>query len=127
MQLPKNLYNQKVSCYLYTRGKTRMVSLLHKGRVGGHAGGVILENVRFRVQEGTRQSVIRKKRKTPHAFVDGVLMQCSEQQWKPESEEGIKVSYNPYKGGFFYDQATGEPIHSAKLAVVTPQGVLAFI
>lgn len=104
-----------------------MVSLLHKERVGGHAGAVILENVQFRVREGTRQSVIRKKRKTPHAFVDGTLLQVSEYQWGPESSEGVQVSYNPYKGGFFYDRATGEPIHSARLAVVTSKGVLAFV
>lgn len=127
MQLPTHLYTQKVSCYLFFRGQDRRISVMHKQRVTGHAGGVILENVRFRVQEGVRQTVIKRGRKKPHAFVNGVLMQASDHIWGLECDEGIQVSYNPYKAGYFYNRETGEPIHEAKLCVVTPNGVLAYL
>lgn len=127
MQLPTHLYNQKVSLYLYRRGKDRRVSVLHKQHVAGHAGAVILEGVSFRVREGTRQAVLKSGRKTPHAFVDGVLMQVSEHQWGLESSEGVQVSYNPFRAGYFYNRETGEPIYEARVAVVTPKGVLAFV
>lgn len=124
--LPTHLYNDRVSVYVYRRGDDRRMSVMHNQRVVGHAGAIILEDVHFRVQEGVRQVVISRKQKKPHAFVDGTLMQCSARIWGLESTDGIQVRYNPYQAGYFYNRLTGEPVHSARLCVVTPFGVLAY-
>lgn len=120
--LPLHLYTQRVSVYrnLYDH----CLSVLHKQHVAGHAITVILENVSFRVQEGVRQTVITKKRKKVHAFVDGVLTQCSDKECEPQSE-GVLVSYNPYQAGYFYERKTGKAVYEARLCVVTPAGILA--
>ena len=125
--LPTHLYTQKVSAYVYKRGKTRRLSVMHGEVVVGHADSLILRNVRFRVQDGVRQWCIEKGRKKPHAFVDGQLMQCSLHQWEIESTEGIQVSYDRHYAGYFFDETTGEPIYKARVAVVTPWGSLAFV
>lgn len=122
--LPTHLYTQQVS--IYRNLSDHCLSVLHKQHVADHAGGAILQNVRFRVQESTRQTVIKRGRKKPHAFVDGVLMQCSEKQWGLESDDGIQVSYNPYRAGYFYNRLTGEPVHQARLCVVTPAGIVVY-
>ena len=102
---------------------------MHGEHVAGHANLVVLENVRFRVQDGVREACIRRGRTTPHAFADGVLVECSNSilSLDLESSDGIEVSYNRFHAGYFYNKATGEPIYSARLAVVTAKGALAFV
>jgi len=123
--LPTHVIAHPVSIYRNLNDKC--LSVLHKQRVAGHAGAVILENVRFRVQEGGRQTVLRTGRKNVHAFVDGILMQCSQDICVPEATDGIQVSYNPRRAGYFYNRETGEPVHQAKLCAITPTGVFAYL
>lgn len=122
--LPTHLYSQKVS--VYRNLNDQCLSVLHKQHVAGHAIAVVLSDVRFRVQEGGRQTVIREKRKNVHAFVDGNLVECSDHPVVIDGEP-VQVTYNPYRAGHFCNRATGEPIYSAKLCVVSPSGVLAYL
>lgn len=68
-------------------------------RVVRHESSVALRNVKFRVSEKGRQRVLRERKKNVHAFIEGDLA---------SSEEVISadtpVSYNPYKGPFFYSE-----------------------
>ena len=100
---------------------------MHKQKITGHAASVILQDVCFQVQEGGRQRCLQMKKKKVHAFVKGVLMQASEKEWGLESTEGVQVTYNPYKAGYFYERETGKAVYEAKLCIVTPAGVLAYL
>ncbi len=124
--LPTHLYTQRVS--VYRNLNAQCLSILRKQHVAGHAITVVLENVRFRVQEGGRQTVLRTKRKNVHAYVDGTLTQCSDKDLGAElaNGEAVQVSYNPYRVGHFCNRQTGEPIHEARLCIITPSGVLAY-
>ena len=112
-----------VSCYRNLRN--HCISVI-KGGETLHREAVTLSNVRFHVREGreenpqrgTRQWVVQNKRKTVHALVKGV--ECEQQI---NTDELIKVSYNPYKSKFFFIVETGEPIFEAEFAIVTPGGV----
>lgn len=44
-----------------------------------------------------------------------------------DAGEPIEVNYDPYAAGYFYKQDTGEPIHSARLCIVRPSGILAYL
>lgn len=122
--LPTHLYTQRVSVYRNLNAKC--LSVLHKQLVAGHAIAVKLENVSFRVQEGGRQTVLKTGRKNVHAFVNGTLVECSENNQALEPSGAVQVSYNPYKAGYFYNRQTGEPIYKASQCIVTPCGVLAY-
>lgn len=121
--LPIHLYNQQIS--VYRNLSDHCLSVLYKQQVAGHAITVVLENVSFRVQEGVRQTVITRKRKKVHAFVDGTLTQCSDRECDQQSE-GVPVTYNPYRAGYFYERETGKAVYEARLCVVTPAGILAY-
>lgn len=79
---------------------------------------LILEDVTFKVREGSRQRVIREKRKNAHAFAVGTI------RVQPHDTSGctVPVSYNPYKAGHFVRLDTGEPVyHAAMLLMGTAQ------
>lgn len=95
-----------------------------------HCDRAILRNVRFTVREGdrdcpkhgTRQWVLKNRSKAVHAFVKGYEVidhLIAPNEW----ETWEKATYNPYKQGYFYDCATGEPVYTASIAVVTTKGV----
>lgn len=121
--LPTHLYNQRVS--VYRNLNANCLSVMHKQHVAGHAVSLILKDVRFRVQEGGRQRVMRDKRKNVHAFVDGTLMECSDHELVINGEP-VQITYNPYKSAHFYDRAAAMPVYKAKLCVVSPSGILAY-
>lgn len=70
------------------------LSVLHKTKKGWrlkeHRQSINLCDVKFTVNETSRQRVIREKRKNVHAFIEG-----TEVNEIPELT--YKVTYNPYK------------------------------
>ena len=75
----------------------------HKGRVILRSTFVTLENPVPKVSEVGRQRVLREQRKNVHAGITGTLV-------AREAPQGNAVSYNPYKGAFFYFRNTGAPV-----------------
>jgi hypothetical protein len=107
--------NQKVYVYFNLHKllfSLKALSGLQKGRVVQHSPCVTLENVTFRVGEGGRLRVLREKRKNVHAGVAGTLVSCERLSNIPEG--AIKVSYNPYKFGYFFRVEDESPISFAK-------------
>jgi len=115
--LPK-VSQQQVKIYRNLQAKC--LSVMEKGLITGHAQQVKLTNVKFQVSQTGRDRCLARKRKTVHAFVTGTLQEVAAEIAKVS---GIKISYNPYKAGHFYNVETDEPIYQAKSAVITPNGV----
>lgn len=110
--------NQKVKVYRNLQAKC--LSVMEQGLIVGHAQTVRLTDVSFKVSQAGRERCLQRQRKTVHAFVVGKLQEAIGEVAEPD---GIKVSYNPYKAGHFYNAATGEPIYKAQSVVITPCGV----
>jgi hypothetical protein len=105
---------------VYRNLQAKCLSVMEKGLITGHAQQVRLTDVKFQVSQAGRSRCLARKRKTVHAFVLGTL---EEAVAEVAEVQGLKVSYNPYKAGYFYNAETGEAIYSAKSVVITPNGV----
>jgi hypothetical protein len=75
--------------------------------VTSHRKTVALKDATFKVSEAGRKRVLKERRKNVHAGIQGTTTRA------PKEGSWIKVSYNPYKWGYFYKVETGEPIYSA--------------
>lgn len=71
-----------------------------------HATTLTLKDVKFIVNETTRQRVIAEKKKYEHAFIEGVISH------ERGFYDGDSVYYNPYKTSQF--MANNKPIHECK-------------
>lgn len=86
----KNLHNGKLS--------------IRQGKyVVAHVDNVLLTDVSFVVREAGRQRVIAEGRKNVHAFVKGMVVATNTGDHDTTDR---KVSYNPYKHGYFYEVGT---------------------
>jgi hypothetical protein len=79
------------------------------GKVLFHTDRLFLRDVKFAVQEGGRQRVLREKRKNVHAFVRGFIEE-------DRKIVGKSISYNPYKYSSFIFRKDQKSIFSAKFA-----------
>lgn len=140
--LPIRLIAQQVKVYAYTtRSHKRPLwfSVMQKGAVEGHAVTVVLENVTFQINEAgetrcregvkTKDGTWLKKpdTKTPYAFTCGTLKSVAAEV--KELEPGIPVRFYPNnrKDGYFGDAQTGDRLTKAKLVVLTPESVMAYL
>lgn len=103
----KNLHKK---CWSIKSTKTNLVVSY------GH--NFILKDCVFKVRESARQRVIKEKRKNVHAGVQGFLTSNVSKKW-------IKISYNPYKAGYFYTIKDNRPIYSAEFVKFTKNAVYA--
>jgi len=117
--LPK-LENQSVKVYKNLKFKTPCYSIAHKGKVIGHAKTVVLYHARFHVNENGRQKVLREQRKNVHAWAMGYLVYASNED---VILKGFKLKYNPYKTDHFYEEKSGNKVHSADQLSLTDSGI----
>ena len=101
-------FNLHVGGYSLRSTRTRLVT--NRGRI---VTRVVLRDVTFKVSEAGRQRVIREKRKNVHAGAVGTLAT------RASRRACVRISYNPYRAGHFYVRDTGEPVHAARLLVLT--------
>jgi len=73
----------------------------------------VLENARFIVSENGRQKVIKEKKKSVHAFVEGYVVHARDTDWV-DDYHWSEMTYNPYKTKGFTKRATGEVCTTAK-------------
>lgn len=95
-----------------------------RGRVIGHARGIVLKNVEFVVNENGRQRVLKEKHKNVHAGIVGEVIGLydyrprmpsslySNDPWNDQIK-GYKVNYNPYLYSSFVIDRSKTPIHKA--------------
>ena len=102
----------KVFVYFNLHKKVFSVKALegpNKGRVIAHTSELNLGQATFKVSEAGRQRVIREQRKNVHAGVVGEWYGTVE-----PIENGIAVTYNPYKFSSFVTAHTQQPIFHAR-------------
>ena len=78
-----------------------------------YSNRIIVDKPTFEVSEAGRQRVLKEKVKNVHAFVVGF-----EIDREIDKSNLIEATYNPYQYSSFVIKATGEPIESAKLALL---------
>lgn len=109
-------HGRKVFVYFNLHKKLWSVKDLQTGLVVAHGKKVAVDNPVFKVSETRRQKVIAEKRKNVHAGVVGTL----NAHHSDFSTEGrARVSYNPYKAGYFYETSTGKPVRQGKRATLS--------
>lgn len=91
-------------------------SVRKRGRVIGHSPNELLADCRFVVQPAGHAKVLREKRKNVHAFARGSRREYGDMQLWRRLSGGVAhaVTYNPFKGPFFYEKATGREVVGAE-------------
>lgn len=75
-------------------------------RVRAHWQAVCILEPTFKVSEAGRQRMIRERKKNVHSFACGVAHLGVELVEEGIQRGGVRVTYNPYRAGYFY-VATG--------------------
>jgi hypothetical protein len=105
----------------------------YAGKVIAHADEVQLTHANFKVSEAGRQRVLAERQKNIHAFVSGDLHAWNGVKMRRETDvecpggECISifpgmdrsVSYNPYRGGTFFDVGTGTAVTDSPFVALT--------
>lgn len=116
--------NQKVFVYRnlsYRDGVVWSAKSVALKVVVGHLPDVLIENPVFKVSKAGQARVRREQKKYVHAGVQGHL--SDPDGWMIRMDSLVRVTYNPYKNDTFVRCDTGEPIYSARLAVIDASGV----
>ena len=100
------------------------VKSLASGRVVAHKAFVHLKGVKLKVSKAGRDRVLRDRRKNVHAGVVGTMAGDDESM---AVSGWIKVKYNPYKYDSFVLADTEQPIHEAKEAYISEEGVFVLL
>ncbi|MAT87037.1 MAG: hypothetical protein CL532_00590 [Aestuariivita sp.] len=107
----------------------RCFSVQQKGRVIGHADGIMLENVRFNIAKAGQRKVRETGRKNVHARVSGFMVPnktpidgthyTMKFNVLDLLADGFRwAKYNPYKNDTFVDVDSGEELHDAKVVIM---------
>lgn len=111
----------KVFVYFNLHKKLWSIKSLKTGRVIAHANTVQLKDVKFKVSEAGRQRVLKEKRKNVHAGVVGTLI-AKDFFFHPTLLNDV-ISYNPYKGKYFYNVKNDKYIHNADGVILAQKKV----
>ena len=108
--------------YVYKNLHRKVWSVRGKsGRVIGHSLQLTLRDCKMVVGEKSRQRVIRDKRKNVHAGIRGIMHDHRPSDYRTWR----KITYNPYKAGYFYDIESDEPVHESECVVFDEQEIFA--
>jgi hypothetical protein len=108
VEVYKNLHKDPI--YSIRDAKTKIVI--------GHGDAIFLKDVRFFVQQGGRNRVLKERRKNVHAFVRGTIT-----YFKTDTVPLEGATYNPCRSGFFTLVGSGKAILKAELAFLGPEGL----
>lgn len=103
------LKGKKVDVYFNLRNHLWSVRDRQTRRIIAHLDNITLEDVEFIVSEPGRQRVLVQKRRNVHAYARGTVGLSS-------LDLHDQVSYNPYKGPWFYRVEDNSPIYQASIA-----------
>jgi hypothetical protein len=107
----------------------RCFSVQQKGKVIGHADGIMLENVRFNIAKAGQRKVRETGRKNVHARVSGFMVPNRAPIDGTHYTMTFNVldllvdgfrraKYNPYKNDTFIDADSGEPLYDAGTVIM---------
>ena len=106
--------------YVYFNLHKRVWSCMVRGKVEKHAEFVRLLDTEFVVRPAGHARVIKEQKKNVHAFVKGEDVTDRSFGKDDTYGEPVFISYNPYRGPFFYRKDTGEPVTAAKVVEMYP-------
>jgi hypothetical protein len=95
----------------------------NKGRVVDKPTDIVLANVTLRVSAASVRRVLETGVRSVHAYARGTRTELSTTSIR-DRDEAIRVRYNPFKRGEFFDAASGEAI--TKLAFLGVSGKTAW-
>jgi hypothetical protein len=99
-----------------------------RGKVCYHARGFIITDAIYKVSEAGRQRVLRERKKNVHAGIQGTLESftpISDNKSIVPQDDMVTVSYNPYRGPYFYQVVSGEKITQSSKVCATDRVVYA--
>ena len=85
---------------IYYNLNKHVFSIRAKKTPVSYARMVRVDNPKFVVRQGGRNAVLRDKQKNVHAFLKGEMKELNAM---PSTDGLRKISYDPYKHGFFFD------------------------
>lgn len=104
-------------------GEVNMLSVKRPGQKIDYASWVSLKNVEFKVHERGRQRCIESGQRNVHAWVVGDELDVVKGSRPFIPDYWRRAVYDPWKGGSFVDSETHEPVHSARMAIMSGKDV----
>lgn len=90
------------------------------GIVIAYVDSILLKNIKFKVSAKGRERVLREKRKNVHAGVEGEWIKS---EILPNTNDCLRIIYDPYKFASFVAENTLEPQTECPRALITIKGV----
>ncbi len=103
-------------------------SLIQNGKTVAHTSAICLKNCTFKVNEKTRQRVLRNKRKEFHAYIEGMYTESGMGRTASRNDLPAVITYNPYTHiGFTCKNLTTKPflVTGARFVICNHEGVKA--
>lgn len=89
----------------------------HKGKVVAHGNGIIIAEAEFKVNKAGQEKVRKAKRKSVHAYVDGLFSGLTDETLNKQAY------YNPYLTDYFIDWQSKKNVFKAKAVVLIDKRV----
>jgi len=91
------------------------------GLVIGYTDRIVLKDVEYKVSVAGRARVLRDKQKNIHAGCKGIVVEAN-----VIADEGIAITYNPYKYNSFVVKCDETPVFNDALVLLENRKVYAF-
>jgi hypothetical protein len=107
--------NPKLGCY----------NIMQGGLIKATARQIRLSDAEFLVRESGRQLMLKKNRRTIHAYIQGHLVDFSHPNEAKTINNlgGRQATYNPYRFASFVDRETEAPLSQAPWVQLDEHGV----
>ncbi len=113
--------NPRVDIYYNLHKK--ILSVRHKGKVVGHCKTAFVKDVKFVVNKGGRERVLKQKRKNVHAYIRGNYIDGDHISNYLYGYDWIEIGYNPYKFGHFYNKSDSSPVYVADMVCIIGKSI----
>lgn len=121
-------FSKPVRIYRNLTKKGVWYSIIQSSLTVAHTSSVCLKDCTFNVNEKTRQWVIKNKRKTFHAYIEGYIIDSGCGTTSNKNDLPAIIKYDPHKNnGFTCDNLTIEPfiVKGARFVICNEEGVKA--
>ena len=117
---PKEHHGRPVKVHWNLARDCWTVKCAKTNKLIGHTENIALKNPEYVVEEPKRQDVLASKVKGVHAHVHGAIDgEHTDFDETSNNQEKTPVSYNPFKGGSFFQRKDDKPVHTSDHAVMS--------
>lgn len=107
------MLGKKVYVYYNLHKHIWSIKDVKSGLVIGYADSIVLKDVEYKVSESGRQRVLRERQKNIHAGCKGIVVDI-----KVNKDDGIPITYNPYKYSSFVEKESEIPVYNDPLVLL---------